>query len=248
MLFRSNQANIYHWRWVVSGQDKLLSATRLEGLHWKQGDGNGSVTSVTSLGLMKYEILFTTEFDITEFESEGIDIYGPLGIIEVKGLDTRFVSEIETGARLYDTSDRYIGTVDQLTDDFRLLLTDLAAFALTNATFYYKNPRIQLIISDDPDDAMQPYDTVVAKFGENSGYTFWYNGEQWTRSQLKTKNSQFIKFDVFDDQDQSYSSYSGSNFAGTNIFSYTPGSGNNDSVLGFPIQYTTNSTLADLTF
>ena len=95
---------------------------------------------------------------------------------------------------------------------------------------------------------MQPYDTVVAKFGENSGYTFWYNGEQWTRSQLKTKNSQFIKFDVFDDQDQSYSSYSGSNFAGTNIFSYTPGSGNNDSVLGFPIQYTTNSTLADLTF
>jgi hypothetical protein len=111
-------------------------------------------------------------------------------------------------------------------------------------------PIINLVPADDADPEFD--NTVVCLSGLTlQGLSFWYNGTDWVLSQLKTSANQPPLFDIFDvdgfsigDQDR----YPSSSFSGTKIFSYAPGSGPDDPVLGFPIKYLTISNVGDIVF
>ena len=73
----------------------------------------------------------------------------------------------------------------------------------------------------------------------------------WIFAQQKTQINQPPLFDIYDANDFSLSdplAYPGSTFRGTKLFSYTPGTGANDSVLGFPISYSSATSIGDIEF
>jgi len=73
----------------------------------------------------------------------------------------------------------------------------------------------------------------------------------WIESQLKSSVNQAPLFDVYDINGYSLSNlahYPGTTFTGTKLFSYTPGTGANDSVLGFPIAYASTTSIGEILF
>ncbi len=73
----------------------------------------------------------------------------------------------------------------------------------------------------------------------------------WEFAQQKTSINQAPLFDIYDINGFSLSNpiyYPGTTFSGTKLFSYTPGTGANDAVLGFPISYTSAASIGDIQF
>lgn len=83
-------------------------------------------------------------------------------------------------------------------------------------------------------------DSTFINLGNTYGGTsWWYNGTEWKKSQQHTKLNQPPLFDLFDSEGNSYSdqAFYSSDFSGNQIFGYNLGSGPNDPVLGFPLNY-----------
>lgn len=77
------------------------------------------------------------------------------------------------------------------------------------------------------------------------------NDNTWDQAQRKTSVNQYPQYDVFNQNNISLSDseyYSATSFTGSSLFSYTPGSGPNDPVLGFPVEYSLPATIGDLMF
>jgi hypothetical protein len=244
----TDSQGLFNWKWIIQGPTSLLSAIRITRLTDIVGASNGIITNVVMLSSNQYEISFTTTFQIDNFDSSTVDIIGPGGRVSIRGDDTNFTTELEVGTELYAENDVFLGIVSGIMENNRAQLELPSTMALTNAVFWYKKPRVQLLISSDPDDTLLPYDTLVAKDGENKGKTFWYDGNKWILAQLKDSVNKPILFDTFDSNEKSFSTYKLSRFTGTKIFSYKVGTGANDPVLGFPISYTSNYSVADITF
>jgi len=88
---------------------------------------------------------------------------------------------------------------------------------------------------------------------------YWFDGSNWHNGQQKTAVNQTPMFDVIDNNGLSIGTYSGSTFAtnknnlgtvvgGTPIFSYTVGTGTNDTSLGFPLSYRNFNQIGDIQF
>ena len=98
----------------------------------------------------------------------------------------------------------------------------------------------------------QPIDGIVNEnVGLLLGNVFWFNGSDWVYSQQKTSRNSAPLFDMIDDNnisfaDQAY--YYNSSFKGCKIFSYKPGTGANDKVLGFPLSYRNFNNIGDIEF
>jgi hypothetical protein len=84
-------------------------------------------------------------------------------------------------------------------------------------------------------------DSVSVNAGEIYAGTSWHynSGTQiWSLSQQLTQINQAPLFDLFDSNEESYSSETGiSNFSGNKIFGYDIGTGAPDPILGFPLKY-----------
>ena len=238
------------YTWEVTGPTKLLTATRIDGFNYPGTSAAATVTEIEDLGNRQYLIHFTTPEAIDTFITWQITIRGTGGSMNVVGVNTKFTEELEIGDALYDSTDRYIGTVAFVTSDTKIRLAEPATEEFSTQEFWRREPRIQLILSEDPDDALIAYDCVVATAGTNRGVTFWYDGDIWTKAQQKYKINQTPLFDVFDFDGNSFGSsiYPSSKFVGTKLFSYKVGTGSNDSVLGFPLSYRNTSSLADIVF
>jgi len=93
---------------------------------------------------------------------------------------------------------------------------------------------------------------VLVKSGvKYQGKSFWYDGSNWILGQQKTKINQPPLFDIVDSNGISYSdttTYNGSTFTGTTLFSYKVGSGVSDTALGFPLSYMNISNIGDILF
>jgi hypothetical protein len=93
--------------------------------------------------------------------------------------------------------------------------------------------------------------SITVTAGTNAGLTFWYDGANWIKSQQKTAINQNPLFDIIDGTGHSISNntyYPTCTFAGTPLFSYTIGNGNNDTVLGFPLSYRNFNSIGDIQF
>lgn len=109
-----------------------------------------------------------------------------------------------------------------------------------------------ITLSEASDGEVLPDQQVVAFRGFNyQGMDFYFDGLDWIEGQQKTTINQPPLFDVFDDNDVSFGDkviYNGSSFTGSKLFSYGIGSGINDSILGFPIKYSSIDNVGDINF
>lgn len=107
-------------------------------------------------------------------------------------------------------------------------------------------PQIQLVLEETPVENT----TVIIRSGtQYQGLTFWYTGTEWKFSQQKTKVNQPPLFDLYDADLNSFSTYSGSTFKGTKLFSYTENtSGVVDTKLGFKLSYQNINNIGDILF
>ena len=111
-------------------------------------------------------------------------------------------------------------------------------------------PVLTLTVADD--GICIPETQIVAIRGYNyQGVSFWYDGVKWTESQQKITVNQAPLFDIFDSNGISLSDmavYPSSSFVGSKLFAYGIGSGSPDSVLGFPVRYSSISNSGDISF
>jgi len=102
------------------------------------------------------------------------------------------------------------------------------------------------------DGDIQNYDQIVVLLGENrKGFSYWFDGINWIQGQLKTTVNQPPLFDVFDNNGLSFGDtdyYASSSFIGSSLFQYATGTGNNDTVLGFPLKYSSVDNVGDIQF
>lgn len=240
------------YRWEVISDDRILLANRLEGLEFPSTLISADIVSVTAFGVGRYAINFTTTVPISIFVQDEVLIKSSQGSTHIVGTGTKFTSDLRVGSGLYNSvTEELIGIVASIGNDTRLTLQDSPAHVDVDFVFVYQNPKIQLLVSPDPNDALLEFDTIVSVGGANAGVTVWYDGNVWTRAQQKTALNQSPQFDVYDFNDASFgsSSYPASKFRGNPIFSYGRGTGRADKVLGFALSYNNvSSTVADISF
>ena len=93
--------------------------------------------------------------------------------------------------------------------------------------------------------------TVIVKGESYQGHSYYFNGDSWNETQYKQYVNQSPKFDLFDNNGISFGDsayYVGTDFTGCTLFEYATGSGADDTVLGFPVQYSSITNIGDLSF
>jgi len=111
-------------------------------------------------------------------------------------------------------------------------------------------PVITLTVADDG-NVLADDVSVVFRGYNYAGYSFYYNGTNWIQAQTKTTINQAPYFDIFDANGISFgdkSVYTSSSFKGTTLFSYGKGTGAIDTILGFPIAYSSINNVGDISF
>jgi hypothetical protein len=114
----------------------------------------------------------------------------------------------------------------------------------------FSAPVITLTLAEDgvclPDSQI-----VVTRGFTNQGLSFHFDGLNWNASQQKTNLNQAPLFDIFDENGISLGDtdiYQSTSFAGCKLFAYGYGSGTEDTVLGFPIRYSSFDNVGDISF
>lgn len=108
---------------------------------------------------------------------------------------------------------------------------------------------INLISTDD--NPVLSGENVLVTEGDNAGKTYYFDGTDWFESQAKSNVNQMPLFDLVDAAGYSFSDttvYPESTFAGNKIFNYNVGTGNNDTILGFPLSYQNFNNIGDIVF
>lgn len=106
-------------------------------------------------------------------------------------------------------------------------------------------------IEEATDAIVEAGHVLIVQDGDNGGKQWYYNGTSWISAQQKTKVNQHPLFDIIDTNGVSLagtSTYPGSSFTGTKIFSYKIGTGANDPILGFPLSYKNFLAQGDIEF
>jgi len=109
-----------------------------------------------------------------------------------------------------------------------------------------------ITLTEASDGLVLPDEQTAVYRGYNyKGKDFYFNGEVWTEGQQKITVNQAPKFDVFDSNGISFGDttvYVGTSFTGCTLFSYGLGTGANDTVLGFPLRYSSVDNVGDISF
>lgn len=107
---------------------------------------------------------------------------------------------------------------------------------------------LTLELDESPDDL----DSVAVNLGKNNtGKNYYYNAttQKWIEAQSRTTLNQAPLFDLFDENNISYTQIADkNNFNGNKIFGYDIGSGVSDAVLGFPVNKTNGSGIGSYKF
>ena len=150
------------------------------------------------------------------------------------------------------------GATSGLFNGARIVFANDADVNIRNKVFVVNI--VQLNVNDMPvitlskaydGDVIYNDQVVVVKGEQYQGKTFWFDGQYWSLGQQKTTVNQSPKFDIFDENNISFSNteyYPSTDFLGSTLFQYELGSGPNDSILGLPIKYSSISNIGDLSF
>ena len=196
---------------------------------------------------------------IIEFEADlklfnnGTDSYADIDILDSETTDVfsrieGSVSYYIDGVELKD-GDRilFLADTDSLVKN-NIYKVNIVDFNHESYHGYNTGTRIHLTIVEQN----QLDQIVFIKSGNiHKGETYWFNGDSWVLSQIKTSKQQPPLFEIDDKNGVSFadnSVYSGSNFKGTTLFSYKIGTGTNDSILNFPLSYKNIDNVGDIVF
>ena len=113
--------------------------------------------------------------------------------------------------------------------------------------------RIQISLVESEDSNPVFGESVIVSKGSpsNKGRMFHFDGDNWVKSQLKTKINQSPLFDLYDSDGVSFSDsqrYETSTFFGSELLSYKVGTGPVDTELGFPLSYLNINNSGDIVF
>ena len=100
-------------------------------------------------------------------------------------------------------------------------------------------------------DVLPDEQTAVYRGYNNQGKDFYFDGLEWFAGQQKTTVNQAPYFDIFDSNGISLGNgdvYVGTSFVGSTLFSYGLGTGADDSILGFPLRYSSIDNVGDISF
>jgi hypothetical protein len=191
-----------------------------------------------------------------------IEFRGNLQLLNGGKYSLGFITYIDT---TITSVEQFVIDNTKMIDGFQLLAGDRVVFA--NATNRDNRKNVYVVSynsdSDDrqiflnPDASYQVTEEteIHVKYGNNAkrGTTWrWIEStEQWVQLQRKITVNQPPLFDIVNDNDISFANtnhYPNTNFAGTKLFSYTPGVGAADQVLGFPLAYSSLNNIADINF
>lgn len=202
------------------------------------------------------KILIVDNYDGIELGSVVTSQYNNDG----QGLTTG--SAVPTVVRLYRTqigsaTYQYNIELDQVQSAFDGILVTFTKSARGVATIV--NTNSAYVVGDTTPETYEAGDTVLLTQPNNPAQLsfiatynqFYFNGANWVPAQQKDRTNQAPLFDVFDTLGYSAgdsTKYSASKFVGTKIFGYSIGSGNNDTVLGFPLKYRNFQNVGDIEF
>jgi len=150
----------------------------------------------------------------------------------------------------------------QLVNGMRILFTADTDLLVKNRIFRTKfitvqigdGTRRQLTLVEETDSLPVDGEVILVNFGvANQGSMFWFDeaANSWKAAQSKTSVNQDPLFDLFDDNNISFSNtgtYDGSTFTGNKIFSYKRGTSTADAELGFALSYKNISNIGDIVF
>ena len=109
-----------------------------------------------------------------------------------------------------------------------------------------------ITLTEAEDGLVYPDEQTVVYRGYNySSLDFYFDGVDWIEGQQKITVNQPPLFDVFDANGISFGNsdiYVGTSFKGNKLFAYGLGSGINDSILGFPLRYSSVDNVGDISF
>ena len=109
-----------------------------------------------------------------------------------------------------------------------------------------------ITLTEAPNGDVVPDEQTAVYRGYNSqGKDFYFDGIEWYAGQQKITVNQAPYFDVFDNNGVSFGDpavYIGTSFVGSTLFAYGLGAGADDSVLGFPIRYSSVDNVGDISF
>lgn len=92
---------------------------------------------------------------------------------------------------------------------------------------------------------------VVLRGQNNQGQSYYFLDDEFILAQYKSNININPKFDVYDKEGISFGNstiYNSSTFTGNDLFRYKIGTGANDSILGFPISYSSINNVGDIRF
>ena len=231
------------------------------------------VTSVsTSIYSYSTTITVATEdvfglFEVGQYITDSTDLLPAITFVtgvEVSGTNTIITVSWYNQSIVEANSYASIVTADTPLDNYALFEGSRVVFAADNdvnvknkiyiSRFAVMNvgstPVITLTEADDglvlPDEQ-----TAVYRGYNYKGKDFYFDGITWNEGQQKTQLQQAPKFDIFDSNGISFGDravYVGTSFAGSTLFSYGLGTGLNDTVLGFPLRYSSVDNVGDISF
>ena len=111
-------------------------------------------------------------------------------------------------------------------------------------------PIINLVPTTDT-DVLIDQTTVCLDGITQRGLSYWFDGVDWIPGQQKISVNQAPLFDVYDINGVSFGNrliYPSTNFLGSKLFSYAPGTSVPDTVLGFALRYFSLSNVGDIVF
>jgi hypothetical protein len=123
--------------------------------------------------------------------------------------------------------------------------------------YSYINEKYLITLQPSTDTEVFAYNNLIASDGVITdsavitGVEYYFDGTSWLPCQSKTSLNQAPLFDVIDQNGYSLGDtdvYPDSTFVGTNIFSYTTGTGPDDPILGFPLSYRNFNQIGDIQF
>jgi hypothetical protein len=177
----------------------------------------------------------------------------PVDLINFTVADSRNVVELQPAGYALDGVILTQGMRIVFANDFDPTVRDLI-YVVNIVEIPSLNGQVINLVSAS-DSTISENNNIIIMNGPYQGIQYYYSGTSWVQGQQKTAINQRPLFDVVDSNGESISTYTDiyatgttTPFAGTEIFSYSVGTGSNDTVLGFPLSYRTFNQIGDIQF
>jgi hypothetical protein len=265
----TNNANRYYILDIVNSTNVVISATK-QGTSVIVTTGTGTMSAAvypysTTITMPSTDVfgLFTAGQYITD--STGLlPSITFVSTISVVGSNTVITVSWYNQSIVAGTSVASVVTADTPLDNYALFDGSRVVFAVDsdsnvrNKIYVSRFSTIQpgsipVITLTEATEGLVLLDEQTAVYrGYNySGKDFFFDGVDWIEGQQKSQLNQPPKFDIYDGNDISFGDhavYVGTSFSGCTLFSYGIGSGSNDTVLGFPLSYSSVNNVGDISF